>query len=83
MITGTKWSSKLNSATGIITVHFRMVNVVRRVGMYSSNDATSSELGRVLFPSARSKINQDYINLTKTYKRPQWLFQKQLATTKT
>lgn len=83
MITGIKWSSKLNSATGIIIVHLRMVNVVSRVGMYSSNDATSSELGIVLFPSARSKINPDYINLPKIYKRLQWLFQKQLGNSKT
>lgn len=65
IITGIKWSSKLNSATGIIIVHLRMVNVVSRVGMYSSNAATSSELGTALFPSIRSKINQDYISLTK------------------
>lgn len=67
MIMGIKWSSKLNSATGIIIVHLRTVNVVSRVGMYSSNDATSSELGIVLFPSTISTINEDYMCLTKTY----------------
>lgn len=65
MIMGIKWSSKLNSATGIIIVHLRTVNVVSRVGMYSSNDATSSELGIALFPSIVSTINQDYICWTK------------------
>lgn len=68
MIMGIKWSSKLNSATGIIIVHLRTVNVVSRVGMYSSNDATSSELGIVLFPSTISTISQDYICWTKIYK---------------
>lgn len=68
MIMGSKWSSKLNSATGIITVHLRTVNVVSLVGMYSSSDAISSELGIVLFPSITSTINQDYISFTKIHK---------------
>lgn len=68
MIMGIKWSSKLNSATGIIIVHLRTVNVVSRVGMYSSNDATSSKLGIVLFPSTVSTISQDYVCWTKIYK---------------
>lgn len=68
MIMGSKWSSKLNSATGIITVHLRTVNVVSLVGMYSSSDAISSELGIVLFPSITSTINQDYICFTKIHK---------------
>lgn len=68
MIMGSKWSSKLNSATGIIMVHLRTVNVVSLVGMYSSSDATSSELGIVLLPSVISTINGDYICFTKIYK---------------
>lgn len=68
MIMGSKWSSKLNSATGIIIVHLRMVNVVSLVGMNSSSDATSSELGIVLLPSITSTINEDYTCFAKIYK---------------
>lgn len=49
-------------------VHLRTVNVVSLVGMYSSSDATSSELGIVLLPSVISTINGDYICFTKIYK---------------
>lgn len=61
MIIGSKWSSKLNSAIGIVMVHLSIVKLVSRVGMYSSKDATS-ESGIVRFPSIISKIGHDYIN---------------------
>lgn len=56
MMTGNKWASKLNSAIGIVTVHFKMVKVVIRVGIYSSKAAASSVLGKTLAPSIKSII---------------------------
>lgn len=55
-MTGSKRSSKLNSAMETVQVHLSRVTLVCRVGMYSSKAATSSEVTAASFSSLPSKM---------------------------